>query len=195
MSGLAKIFVNANAGAIIMLHRPFGIGIDSRDFISIVLCILRCLLAEILRRIVMEMTRVPAIGLVPTNEEDDDEIGVHPYAAVTATYFLEASRHGLHLDKRICGAEARDAITCRSIMACLRNNLTRHDSHPDHPTGEVGRNVWRELHRDGRRDRLTERVSYHDTLSFLCHLHIHVYCTPLPELTLSFLPRIMSAGE
>lgn len=158
MSGLAKIFVNTDAGAIIILHRPWGIGIDSRNYVSIEDSILRLLLAEIIRGVVFKTTRVPAIGLVPTAEEGDDpKHGVNPHAAITAAYFLEVARRGNHVDKKIAAACARDAITDHATLACVRNNLPRHSSHPDYPTGEVGRNVWREERGGGQRIRLTDR--------------------------------------
>ena len=157
MSGLAKMFVNTDAGAIIILHRPWGIGIDSRNHVSIEDSILRLLLAEIIRGVVLKTTRVPAIGLVPTVEEEDDpEHGVNPHAAVIAAYFIEVARRGNHVDKRISSACARDAITDHGVLACRQNNLPRHSAHPDYPTGEVGRNVWREEH-NGQRIRETDR--------------------------------------
>ena len=152
MSGLAKIFINYDAGAVIILHRPWGIGIDSRDHVSIEDSILRLLLAEIIRRVVLRTTRVPPIGLPQTIEN----------GAITAAYFFEMARRGYHVPKKIAAPCARDCITDHETLACVQNNLSRHSSDPDFPTGHVGRAAWREKNggqrvRMGVRPKLTDR--------------------------------------
>lgn len=124
---LAKIFHHFESGTAILLHRPFGVGADSRmPFKRIRICILRLILVEILRKVVHQTS-----GVTP----DDLPLTVQDACVITG-YFSEACGFGIHIDRKVEQAIKRDVITSPNIRACEFNNLSRGSSDPLAPVGQ-----------------------------------------------------------
>mmetsp|Transcript_3925 Transcript_3925/g.9225 ORF Transcript_3925/g.9225 Transcript_3925/m.9225 type:complete len:657 (+) Transcript_3925:3-1973(+) len=135
-SGEIKVFFNDSFKSAILLHRPYGIGGDSRDFVTIKRCIRRLVTIEILRRVVDQLSDVPPPGRPETA----------PYAAIIATYISEGCRTGIHIPKRREQVLKREVLTSPSINACKITNLARHDPDPSYPVSRRVRAALRERH-------------------------------------------------
>ena len=134
----AKMYFHFESGTAILLHRPCGIGADSRmPFNRIRLCILRLILVEILRQAVHRTS-----GVTP----DDLPVTVQD-ACVVAGYFSEACGFGIHIDHKAEQALKRDVVTSPDVRACEFNNLNK--GSPD-PLAPVGHRAKQRIRRNGQ---------------------------------------------
>ena len=110
------MYFNNQYKTAILLHRPFGIGADSRLFVQTRTCILRLTVAEILRQIVSQISNVTRPNLPNTV----------PNAAIHATHYTEVNRFGLRGSKKAEQVKKRDVLTSPGVNAIRQSNVSRH---------------------------------------------------------------------
>ena len=101
----------ADASAV-LVNRPFGYAIDSREVVAMQRSLLRFMSIEVCALVVRYL-----------QGEELDFVLADRHNAITASSLFEMTARFFHLNKFIACAVARDIVTADAVFACKQNNL------------------------------------------------------------------------
>ena len=113
---LIKIFVHQTTRSVIFLHKPLGIGMDSRKFVPLESSLTRLEGAELMRLLLKGLE---------TGQESFAMGDLPQHDAIFAGYVLESATRYFHQNKRLGCAAARDVLTDERINALVQNALKK----------------------------------------------------------------------
>jgi len=116
------LFTHAKHKKVIALHCPPGLAGDSRNEVPMWQSIRRCLLLEVLKRVLDHLVPVA-----------DREFESFHGDFIFGSYVFEFMRNAVHQNKRVAAAGLRDAVTPSSSMPLRDNGLAKTVSDPNYP--------------------------------------------------------------